>query len=53
MMKCDQENTKCDKDNDEEWVKRMRLKGSQGEERESVIYNQRTVRGKMGERGAS
>ena len=51
MMKCDQDKTKCDKDNDEECVKRMRLKGSQGEERESVIYNQRTGRGNMGERG--
>ena len=34
-------------------LKWMRLKGSQGDERESVIYNQRTGRGKMGEGGAS
>ena len=53
MMKCDQDKTKCDKIMMKNRLKRMRLKGSQGEKRESVIYNQRAGRGKMGERGAS
>ena len=30
MMKCDQDKTKCDKDNDEEWVKKDEVEGEPG-----------------------
>ena len=35
MMKCDKEKIKDDKENEKKRIKRMRMKGSQGEERES------------------
>ena len=35
MMKCDKEKIKDDKDDEKKRIKRMRMKGSQEEERES------------------
>ena len=39
MMNCDKDKIKDDKDNDEKRNKRMRLKGSQGVERESCMVS--------------